>query len=130
MARKQSRTLTDAEHRIMEVIWRRGSATVADVADDLAGKDGAAYNTILTMMRILKDKGYLRARKDGRAHIYTPVVDRDDAARSAVRQLLSKFFAGDPGELVLSFLRDEDISAKELDQLKKKILESDKGNES
>lgn len=130
MPRKQSRTLTDAEHRIMEVIWRRGSASVADVADDLAGKDGAAYNTILTMMRILKDKGYLRARKDGRAHIYTPVVDRDDAARSAVRQLLGKFFAGDPGELVLSFLRDEDLSAKELDQLKKKILESDKGNES
>ena len=129
MARKQSRTLTDGEHRIMEIIWRNGSATVAEVAEALAGKDGTAYTTILTMMRILRDKGYLRCKKDGRAHIYTPVVARDDAARSAVRQLLGKFFAGSPGELVLSFLRDEDLSPGELNELKKKILESEKGNE-
>ena len=129
MARKQSRTLTDGEHRIMEVLWRMGSATVADVADALAGKDGTAYTTILTMMRILREKGYLRCRKDGRAHIYTPCVDRNAAARSAVRQLLGKFFAGSPGELVLSFLRDENLSAKELEELKRKILNPDKGNE-
>lgn len=129
MARKQSRTLTDGEHRIMEIIWRKGSATVAEVAEALAGKDGAAYTTVLTMMRILREKGYLRCKKDGRAHVFTPVVARDDAARNAVRQLLGKFFAGSPGELVLSFLRDEDLSPGELDELKKKILESEKGNE-
>src|SRR5688572_110168 len=124
MARKKSRTLTDAEHRIMEVLWEKGSATVAEVAEALAGKDGTAYTTILTMMRILRAKGYLSCRKDGRAHIFTPKVDRDTAARKAVRQLLTKFFAGSPSELVLSFLREEELSEEELDELKKKIRES------
>jgi BlaI family penicillinase repressor len=129
MARKQSRTLTDGEHRIMEVMWEKGSATVAEVAEALAGKDGTAYTTILTMMRIMRDKGYLRCRKEGRAHVYIPRVDRETAARKAVRQLLGKFFAGSPGELVLSFLRDEEISLKEIDEMKRKIVEQEKEDE-
>jgi BlaI family penicillinase repressor len=130
MARKQSRTLTDGEHRIMEVLWQKGAATVAEVAEALEGKDGTAYTTILTMMRIMRDKGYLRCRKEGRAHVYIPRVDRETAARKAVRQLLGKFFAGSPGELVLTFLRDEEISLKEIDELKRKIVEQEKGDES
>jgi predicted transcriptional regulator len=128
MARKKSTTLTDAEHRIMEVLWEKGSATVAEVAEVLAGKDGSAYTTVLTMMRILRDKGYLACRKHGRAHRFTPVVNRRTAARSAVRQLLTKFFAGSPEELVLSFLRDEDLSSEELDELKRKIQQTDEPN--
>lgn len=123
MARRQSRQLTDGEHRIMKVLWDKGSATVAEVAEALAGKDGSAYNTVLTMMRIMRDKGYLACCKDGRAHVYTPKVDKDAAAKKAVHQLLSKFFGGSAGELVLSFLRDEELSAGELDELKRKILE-------
>jgi BlaI family transcriptional regulator, penicillinase repressor len=125
MARKKSPTLTDAEHRIMEIVWEKGSASVADVADALEGKDGTAYTTILTMMRILREKGYLSCRKSGRAHIFAPKVDRATAARKAVRQLLMKFFAGSPGELVLSFLREEEISPAELDELKRRIRESE-----
>jgi predicted transcriptional regulator len=124
MARKKSLTLTDAEHRIMEVLWTKGSASVAEVAEALAGKDGSAYTTILTLMRILREKGYLTCNRQERAHVFTPRVDRDAAARKAVRQLLTKFFAGSPGELVLSFLRDEELSPEELDQLKKRIRES------
>ena len=129
MARKKSRTLTDGEHRIMEVLWDKGSATVAEVVEALTGKDGTAYTTILTMMRILREKGYLSCSKDERAHVYTPKVNRDTAARKAVHHLLTKFFAGSPGELVLSFLRDEDLSAEELDELRKTILESDNPRE-
>jgi predicted transcriptional regulator len=124
MARKKSRTLTDSEHRIMEVLWAKGSATVADVAEAFAGKGGSAYTTVLTMMRILRTKGYLSCRKEGRAHVYTPKVNRETAARKAVRQLLGKFFSGSPSELVLSFLRDEDIRLEELDALKREILDS------
>lgn len=105
----------------MEVLWQKGSATVADVAEALSGKDGTAYTTILTMMRIMTEKGYLTSRKDGRAHVYTPVVDRDDAARTAVSQLLSKFFAGSPGDLVLTLLKDEQLTSQELDELKRRI---------
>jgi BlaI family penicillinase repressor len=125
MARKKSATLTDAEHRIMEIVWKNGSASVADVAGALSGENGAAYTTILTLMRILRAKGYLTCRKSGRAHIYSPRVDREAAARKAVRQLLAKFFAGSPGELVLSFLREEEISPEELDELKRKIREAE-----
>ncbi len=123
MARKKSSTLTDGELRIMEVLWEKGSATVAEVAEALEGKDGSAYTTVLTMLRIMHTKGYLACRKDGRAHVYTPRVQRDTAARKAVRQLLQKFFAGSPGELVLSFLREEDLRPEELDELKRRILE-------
>jgi BlaI family penicillinase repressor len=123
MARKKATTLTNAEHRIMEVIWARGSATVADVVEALEGKD--AYTTILTLMRILKAKGYLSTRKEGRAHVFTPRVDRDTAARKAVHQLLSKFFSGSPSELVLTFLREEELTPEELDEIKQRIIDSE-----
>jgi predicted transcriptional regulator len=119
MPRKKTLTLTNAEHRIMEVIWAKGSATVADVVQALNGKD--AYTTILTLMTILKGKGYLSSRKEGRAFVFVPRVDRNTAARKAVQQLLSKFFAGSPSELVLSFLREEKLTPQELDAIKRKI---------
>ena len=122
MPRKGTRTLTNAEHRIMEVIWARGSATVAEVVEALDGKD--AYTTILTLMRILKAKGFLSSRKEGRAFVFAPRVDRNTAARKAVHQLLSKFFSGSPSELVLSFLREEELTAQELEVIKRKIQAS------
>ena len=122
MPRKKTLTLTNAEHRIMEVIWAKGSATVADVVEALNGKD--AYTTILTLMTILKGKGYLSSRREGRAFVFAPRVDRDTAARKAVHQLLSKFFAGSASELVLSFLREEELTPQELDAIKKKIQDS------
>ena len=125
MPRKKSLILTNAEHRIMEVIWAKGSATVADVVEALKGKD--AYTTILTLMRILKVKGYLSSRKEGRAFVFEPRVDRNTAARKAVHQLLSKFFAGSPSELVLAFLREEELTKAELDGIKQKIMDSEDG---
>ncbi|MBX3734986.1 MAG: BlaI/MecI/CopY family transcriptional regulator [Verrucomicrobiae bacterium] len=124
MPRKKSRTLTDAELRIMEVIWKQGSATVGEVAEALSGKDGSAYTTILTLMGILRTKGYLSCRKDGRVQVFTPRVDRAAAARKAVQQLLKKFFAGSPGELVLSFLRTDELSLEELEELKRRIQDT------
>ena len=125
MPRKRTMTLTNAEHRIMEVIWARGSATVAEVVETLKGKD--AYTTILTLMRILKVKGYLSSRKEGRAFVFVPKVDRNTVARKAVHQLLSKFFAGSPSELVLAFLREEELSPEELEVIKQKIMDSEEG---
>jgi predicted transcriptional regulator len=125
MPRKKALTITNAEHRIMEVIWARGSATVAEVVEALEGKD--AYTTILTLMRILKVKGYLSSRKEGRAFVFVPKVDRNTVARKAVHQLLSKFFAGSPSELVLAFLREEELTPEELDVIKKKIMDSEDG---
>src|SRR6516164_86886 len=122
MPRKKTSGLTNAEHRIMEIIWAKGSATVADVVEALHGRD--AYTTILTLMRILKAKGYLSTRKEGRAFTFAPRVDRDTVARKAVHQLLAKFFAGSPSELVLSFLREEELTPAELDGIKQKIMDA------
>ena len=127
MPRKKPNMLTNAELRIMEVIWARGSATVAEVVEALKGVD--AYTTILTLMRILKVKGYLSSRKEGRAFVFLPRVDRDTVARKAVRQLVSRFFGGSPGELVLSFLREEQLTPEELAEIKRQILEADERNE-
>jgi predicted transcriptional regulator len=126
MARKKAVMLTTAEHRIMEVIWARGSATVADVVEALDGKD--AYTTILTLIRILKAKGYLTSRKEGRAYVFTPAVDRQTVARKATHQLLTKFFAGSASELVLTFLRDEELTPEQLDQIKEQILKTEGGD--
>lgn len=124
MPRKKSRSLTDGEYRIMEVLWHRGRATVAEVVEALHGKDGTAYSTILTMMRIMAQKGYLACEKEGRAFVYTPKLGRDTAAQHAVSQLLSRFFAGSPRELVLSFLQNDELTPQELEELRRKILEA------
>lgn len=126
MPRKKSRDLTEAELRLMDVIWDLGPSTVSDVAAALPKKLGLAYNTVLTTMRILEDKGYLRHEKPeaGRAFVYHPVVGRKQASRNAVRNLLGRFFSDSPGELVLNLLEDEDLSPGELARIREMIRTS------
>ncbi len=118
MGRRKSETLTEAELPIMDVLWQKRSATVGDVAEALAKDKQIAYNTVLTLMRILERKGYVRHTKDGRAFVYQAVVDRGQASRSAVRQLLNRFFHDSPELLVLNLLKDEAIDESELERLK------------
>jgi predicted transcriptional regulator len=119
MPRKPSPTLTEAELPLMEVLWRVHAATVGEVAEGLPKDKAVAYNTVLTMLRILERKGYARHTKDGRAFVYQPVVDRGQASRSAVRQLLSRFFHDSPEALVLNLLQDEALDERELERLKR-----------
>ena len=109
----------------MDVIWEKGSATVAEVAAALPRNLDLAYNTVLTTMRILEEKGYLRHTKaeDGRAFVYRPVVGRDEAGRNAVRYLVSRFFRNSPELLVLNLLEDEELSGNELQRIRKLITE-------
>jgi predicted transcriptional regulator len=102
----------------MEVLWKKGEATVGEVADGLAKDRPVAYNTVLTLMRILERKGYVQHTKDGRAFVYQPVVDRGEASRTAVRQLLNRFFNDSPELLVLNLLRDEAIDEREIERLR------------
>ncbi len=118
MARKKSQTLTEAELPIMEVLWEKGSATVGEVVEGLSQGRAIAYNTVLTLMRILERKGYVQHTKDGRAFVYQPVVNRGEASRTAVRQLLNRFFNNSPELLVLNLLRDESINESEIERLR------------
>ena len=125
MARTKSPDLTEAELRLMDVIWRQGSATVAEVAEALPKQLGLAYNTVLTTLRILEDKGYVRhtKSKEGRAFPYHPVVGQKEASRNAVRRLLTRFFQNSPEELVLNLLENEELSEQELTKIRKRISE-------
>jgi predicted transcriptional regulator len=130
LARKKSLNLTEAEQRLMEVLWEKGSATVAEVAEALPKKLGLAYNTVLTTLRILEDKGYVRHTrpKDGRKFLYTPVVSRDQASHSALRHLLSRFFGNSAEALVLNLLEDEKLSDGERERIRN-LLDGDKLDE-
>ena len=126
MARTRSSNLTEAEIRLMDVIWDKGSATVAEVAETLPKELGLAYNTVLTTMRILEDKGYVRHTVEGRAFVYSPLVGREEASRNAVRHLISKFFRNSPELLVLNVLNDEDLSETELHRIRQLVAEEER----
>jgi predicted transcriptional regulator len=128
LARKKSPNLTEAELKLMHIVWEKGSATVSVVADALRGKPELAYNTVLTTLRILEHKGYLRHTKsqEGRAFIYHPVIGREQASRKAVRHLVSRFFSNSPELLVLNLLDDEEISEKELKRIRTILAEGGK----
>ena len=125
MARKRSATLTEAELRLMEVLWKKGAATVGEVVEALPGESALAYTTVLTMLRILEQKGYLRHSKEGRAFVYHPLIDRTDARRNILRYVVDRFFDNSPELLVLNVLKEEKMDAGELKRLKKMIEESE-----
>lgn len=121
MPRKPSETLTEAELRIMQVLWQKGPATVQQILDALPGPTALAYNTILTTIRILERKGYVEHAKDGRAHVYTPLVAQEEATRSAIRQLVNRFFRNSHEDLVLNILEDRGVDPEELERLRRML---------
>jgi BlaI family transcriptional regulator, penicillinase repressor len=122
---RPSTTLTEAELRIMEVLWAQGPGTVQQVLDWLPATPALAYNSVLTTIRILERKGYVEHIKDGRAHVYKPVLERKDATRSEIRHLVSRFFRDSHDDLVLNILEDRGLEAGELAQLKKILQRSE-----
>ncbi|HEV3216771.1 MAG TPA: BlaI/MecI/CopY family transcriptional regulator [Vicinamibacterales bacterium] len=121
MPRPTSPTLTDGELRLMRVLWDKGEASVSEVFNDLKEKPKPAYNTVLTLLRILERKGYVTHRKDGRAFVFLPTVDRSNARKSALKSLVDRFFEGSPRLLVLNLLEDEQFSAEALDEVRQRL---------
>lgn len=117
MPPRQSPTLTQAELRLMEVLWASGPATVHQLLEELPAKPLLAYNSVLTTIRILERKGYVKHAKDGRSHVYMPVLGRKEATRFEVRNLVSRFFKDSHELLLLNILEDKSIDAEELKRL-------------
>lgn len=117
MPPRKSPTLTEAELRLMDVLWQKGSATVHQVLEALPEKPSLAYNSVLTTIRILEKKGYVKHVKEGRAHIYLPLIGKKEATRFEVRNLVSRFFQNSHEALVLNILEDQNIEAEELKRL-------------
>jgi BlaI family transcriptional regulator, penicillinase repressor len=122
--RKPSETLTEAELRIMQVLWQKGPGTVQAILDALVEKPALAYNTVLTTIRILERKGYVEHSKDGRAHVYQPLVEQDEASRSEIRRLAGRFFRNSHKDLVLNILEDRGVAPEELARLRKMLERS------
>jgi predicted transcriptional regulator len=102
----------------MTVLWQKGSATVQQVLEGLPEKPSLAYNSVLTTIRILEKKGYVKHVKDGRAHVYLPLVGRKEATRFEIRRLVNRFFRNSHEALVLNILEDDSIDAEELRRLR------------
>jgi BlaI family transcriptional regulator, penicillinase repressor len=122
--RSQSATLTEAELRIMQVLWEKGSATVQQVLEALPHKKPLAYNSVLTIIRILEKKGCVRHVKDGRAHIFLPLLNHKEATQSEIGRVASRFFQNSREMLALNILEDQGLDAEELARLRQLLDEN------
>lgn len=124
MPPKKSNTLTEAELRLMKILWERGESGVADLVAAMPEGETLAYTSVLTTIRILENKGYVRHRQEGRAFLYTPCIVEQEAGRSEVRHMMQRFFGNSRERLLLSLLGDDTIDPAELQRLKALIAAS------
>ena len=119
---------TPRELDVMAVLWDRGPSTVTEVRDGLS--DALAYTTVLTVLRVLEGKGFVSHESEGRAHRYSPVVERQTAGASALRRIRERLFSGSPELLLTRLVEDEDVTPDELrrmhDLLARRLEESDR----
>ena len=127
MPPRQSTTLTEAELRIMNVLWQRGSGTVQEVLEHLELRPALAYNSVLTTLRVLEKKGYVNHNTtEGRAHVYVPLIAQAEARKSEIRHLVGRFFKNSHEQLVLNILEERGIEADELNRLRRMLERSAK----
>jgi predicted transcriptional regulator len=125
MPPKKSMTLTEAELRLMKILWLRGESAVGDLVAAMPDGAALAYNSVLTTIRILEQKGYVEHRQEGRAFVYRPCVAEHVASRSEVRHMMQRFFDNSRERLLLSLLGDDEISPEELNRLKEAIAKAE-----
>ena len=121
MARKKTPTLNEAELKLMKIIWDLDNATVNEVMENLPKDSNLAYNTVLTTLRILEDKCYLKHSKNGRAHVYSALVSKDQARQSVVRHMVQSFFNNSPELLLVSLIENENMSKTDIEAIKEMI---------
>src|SRR6478735_7436993 len=121
MPPKRSNTLTEAELRIMRILWERGESLVSELVAAMPESTPLAYTSVLTTIRILEQKGYVRHRQEGRAFVYSPCVAEQEAERSEVRNMMRRFFGNSRERLLLSLLGDDEVTPEELKRLREAI---------
>ncbi len=121
MARPSSKHPTELELEILKVLWRDGPAQVRHVRDAIEGFRDLAYTSVMTIMKIMVDKGYLRRRKKGNLYVYTPRLERESTTREMVSDLVDRVFDGSPAAAALRLLETADIDEDELRELRKLI---------
>jgi predicted transcriptional regulator len=127
MRRGLPRKFGELELQILNVLWERGPSRVREVLDALLVRPRPAYTTVLTMMRLMHEKGYLDRRQQGRAHVYHAKLREGPTKRSLLRQLVGTAFRGSAEAAVVGLLEDEALSGGELARIKKLIDQKEKG---
>jgi predicted transcriptional regulator len=110
--------LTEAELELMQILWKQGESSVADVLGAIPETPKPAYTTVSTLLRILEQKGVVRTRKEGRGHLYIPILTREEYEAKAVRQVVNRVFEGTPVALVKQLLNTVDLDPQELDEIR------------
>ncbi len=113
--------LTELESVIMEAVWALEQATVRDVQEHLRSSRPMARNTVLTMMGILREKGFLSSKRDGRADVYRPTVSRNQVSRHSLSDVLNRFFGGSASALVSQLLDSVDVDSEEIKAIRREI---------
>ena len=121
--RKPSSTLTPQELAIMKVVWRLDRATVRGVYESLRKSRPIAYTTVMTMMNVLEDKGYLEKTSNGRAHVYTPTKPRQQVVGAMVRDFIDRVFDGASSSLLLHLAKDSKLTDRQRRAVQKIIQE-------
>ncbi len=109
----------------MKLLWERGESAVSDLVAAMPDDQPLAYNSVLTTIRILEQKGYVEHRQEGRAFLYSASVQEKEATRSELQHVLSRFFGNSREQLVLSVLGDDELTAEELRRLKETIARAE-----
>jgi predicted transcriptional regulator len=122
--RTKSRTLTEQELEIMKVVWELRTATVRDVYEALLRRRKIAYTTVMTMMNILEEKGYLKKRAEDKAHVYRPAQAKAKVIRAMVKEFVQRVFNGSAEPLLVQLVRDRHLSPEELAKIARAIKES------
>jgi predicted transcriptional regulator len=110
----------------MEVLWERGPSTVAEVVNALPKKLGLSYSTVLTTLRILEQKGYLKHTKEGQAYVYDAIIDRNQARKKVLKHVLNRFFNDSPELLVMGLVESEQIDAEDLERIQRLINQGER----
>jgi predicted transcriptional regulator len=122
--RTKSRTLTEQELEIMKVVWELQTATVRDVYEALLRRRKIAYTTVMTMMNILEEKGYLKKRAEDKAHVYRPAQAKAKVIRAMVQEFVERVFNGSAEPLLVQLVKDRQLSPQELEKIARAIKES------
>jgi predicted transcriptional regulator len=121
MPKSKAKRLTPLEALIMDCVWNKSEATVREVQEALQREKPMAYNTVLTMMRILRDKGFLASERDGRVDVYRPLVEREQVAKRSLNDVLQNFFSGSAHALVSQLLDSEELDPDEMRAIRKEV---------
>ncbi len=125
--KSSEKLLTDVELELMSILWKLGEGSVADVIEQLPKNRALAYTSVSTILRILEQKDVLKTRKEGRGHIYIPLLKKTDYESKTVKHVVERVFDGTPVALVRQLLDSVKVDKKELEELKKLLADFGSG---